>query len=65
MSNPVTSPITSRFYEALGRTVWAVGKYKVKQRVGRAPTMRYVAIGALALGVIGIGAIAARANGNA
>lgn len=61
----MSSPISKRFYEALGRTVWALGKYKVRQRVGRAPAMRYVAIGALALGAIGAGAIAARSNGTA
>lgn len=61
----MSSPISSHLYEALGRTVWAFGKYKAKQRVRQSPTTRYVAIGALALGVIGVGAIAARSNGTA
>lgn len=61
----MSSPISSHLYEALGRTVWAFGKYKARQRVSQTQTMRYVAIGALVLGVVGIGAIAARSNGTA
>ncbi|MBI5309872.1 MAG: hypothetical protein HZB14_02405 [Actinobacteria bacterium] len=52
----------SMLYEALGRATWAIGKRRVKQRVSHGPSARMVAAGVLALGVIGIGAVAARAG---
>lgn len=58
----MSNPVSNRLYEVLGRATWALGKRKLRQRTGRSASARYVAIGALALGVIGIGAIAARSG---
>lgn len=59
----MSNPVSNRMYEVLGRATWAVGKRKLRQRVTGGMSARYMVIGALLLGVIGIGAIAARANG--
>ncbi|MBK5230329.1 MAG: hypothetical protein JJE27_04055 [Thermoleophilia bacterium] len=58
----MSNPVTNQMYEALGRATWAVGKRRMKQRARHMASARYVAIGALVLGVIGIGAIVARAG---
>lgn len=58
----MNNTVSSRFFEALGRAAWAVGKRRARQRLSRMSSARYVAIGALVLGVIGIGAVAARAG---
>jgi hypothetical protein len=60
----MNNPASNYLFEALGRATWAIGKHKIKQRTRHMASARYVAIGALVLGVIGIGAIAARAGGN-
>lgn len=53
---------SSILYEGLGRLTWAAGKHRFKKRASRGFSARNVAIGVLALGVVGIGAVAARAG---
>jgi hypothetical protein len=60
----MSNSVTNQMYEALGRATWAVRKRRMKQRARHMASARHVAIGALVLGVIGIGAIAARAGSN-
>lgn len=54
--------VNSRVFEVLGRATWLLTKREVRRKAGRGISTRYVAIGALALGVVGIGAIAARSG---
>ncbi|MBI4898576.1 MAG: hypothetical protein HY827_09475 [Actinobacteria bacterium] len=54
--------VNSRVFEVVGRATWALTKREMRRKAGRAISTRYVAIGALALGVVGIGAIAARSG---
>ncbi|MFY9264401.1 MAG: hypothetical protein WAO61_03115 [Solirubrobacterales bacterium] len=55
--------MSNRFYEALGRATWAIGKHKVKQKVSAAqPAARYLAAGAAVVGIAAVGALVARSG---
>jgi hypothetical protein len=56
--------MTNVFYESLGRAVWWGAKRKAKQSL-RASGVRYGAVGALAIGVVAVGAVLARSHGPA
>lgn len=56
--------MSHRFYEMLGRATWALGKHKIKQRIPVVRSSRAGMVGALAVGVIGLGAFAARHHGH-
>jgi hypothetical protein len=54
--------MSHRFYELLGRATWALGKRQMKQRIPHVSASRAGIVGALAIGVIGFGALAARSR---